>query len=74
MAFNEKHHESDQFHNDPKTAICFNCCEPFTGASVRYDGYAGDGEGEGQSIYLHLACASEMAQRLISDYWPNRRA
>ncbi|WP_122881491.1 hypothetical protein [Pseudomonas sp.] len=74
MTFNAKHQESDQFHVDPKKAICFNCSEPFTGASVRYDGYAGNGEGEGHSIYLHVKCASEMAQRLITDAWPNRRA
>jgi len=74
MTFNANHQESDHIYVDPKKAICFNCSEPFTGASVRYDGYAGNGEGEGSSIYLHVKCASEMAQRLITDAWTNRRA
>lgn len=58
---------------NPEEVVCFNCCRPLTGASVRYDGYANDKEGGGMAIHLHTVCASEMGQRLIVDGWPNRR-
>jgi hypothetical protein len=73
MAFHSKHTSGFHPYMNPTEAICFVCREGFTGASVRYDGFASAGEGGGHSIYLHTACALEMGQRLISDTWPNRR-
>ena len=73
MTYNANHQESAPMYNNPKDAICFDCGRPLDGASVRYDGYAHSGKGGGHSIYMHTVCASEMAQRLICDAWPNRR-
>jgi hypothetical protein len=54
-----------------KSSVCFGCGKVFFGGAVRYDGFGGPDTA--QSIYLHAACASAMAQVLICDAWPNRR-
>lgn len=53
--------------------ICLSCGEPTDGATVGYDLIL-----PGTKIYtralFHRDCAFAMAQRIICDAWPNRRA
>lgn len=74
MAFHPTHTSGFHPYVNPEEAICFACGKGFTGASIRYDGFASADEGGGHSIYLHTACALTVGQRLISDAWPNRAA
>lgn len=59
------------FHSLTSDRICFGCGEKLNKFVVRYDGYAEPSLMK--SIFMHPECASEMAQRIICDTWPNRR-
>lgn len=51
----------------PERYICFVCGKKLIGPTVAYHASAG-------AIFMHPVCGSEMAQVIITDSWPNRRA
>lgn len=59
-----------------KTQHCFCCNQAVTeigdGPVIGYDAYISDGVME--RVLMHRDCAFAMAQRIICDAWPNRRA
>jgi hypothetical protein len=52
------------------TTKCVACDKPLSGATIVYDLYGTEPTGN----TFHRDCAFEMAQRIICDAWPNRRA
>ena len=54
----------------PPTTVCFECGQPVHGPVVRYDGYTA--AATCHSFMFHRSCALAVANRLITDAWPNR--
>ncbi len=63
----------DNRHFAPIGNHCFCCNEPISGPTITYDGFP-TGDGIYKSVHMHRDCAFSMANAIILDAWPNRRA